>query len=86
MKVSTDTIVRSVCMIVALLNTLLAILGKDKLPFTDSEIYSGLTAVAAVVTTLIAWWKNNSFTQPALKADEQLKIERQEGSIESEEV
>ena len=44
-------------------------------------ISAGFTVGAA----LAAWWKNNSFTKAALKADETLALERTE-TAESEAV
>ena len=40
------------------------------LPFSDEEIYMGLTAVFTVAAAVWAWWKNNSFTENAIAADE----------------
>ena len=70
-KVKTDTIIRTVLLALAIINQILAIMGKDKLPFTDDQIYQLVSLVATIVT--VAWWKNNSFTQAALTADEQMK-------------
>ena len=72
-KVKTDTIIRTVLLALAIINQILAIMGKDKLPFTDDQIYQLVSLVATIVTSIVAWWKNNSFTQAALTADEQMK-------------
>lgn len=55
--------------------------GKYTLPFSDEEIYMGLTAVFTVAATVWAWWKNNSFTQNAIAADE-YKAQLDEGGAE----
>lgn len=70
MKVKSETIARTVCLIIALLNQGLAIYGKEKLPITENEIYQVVSFIATAATTLWAWWKNNSFTPAAIKADE----------------
>ena len=80
MKVSKETIARTVVLFVALLNTVLNACGKNPLPFSDDEVYTGVATVAAIW----AWWKNNSFTAAAVKADEVLKIEKAEGGTEDE--
>ena len=59
--------------------------GKNPLPFSDDEVYTTVSTVVAVVASLAAWWKNNSFTKAALKADETLALERTE-TAESEAV
>lgn len=84
MKVSKETIVRTVVLFVALLNTVLNACGKNPLPFSDDEVYAGVSAVVATVAAVWAWWKNNSFTAAAVKADEVLKIEKAEGGTEDE--
>ena len=70
MKVKTETIIRTIVLILALINQVLAIYGKDKIPVTEDEIYQLITLVVTIGSALWAWWKNNSFTQPAIKADE----------------
>lgn len=84
MKVSKETIVRTAVLFVALLNTVLNACGKNPLPFSDDEVYAGVSAVVATVAAVWAWWKNNSFTSAAVKADEVLKIEKAEGGTEDE--
>lgn len=84
MKVSKETIARTVVLFVALLNTVLNACGKNPLPFSDDEVYTGVSAVVATVAAIWAWWKNNSFTSAAVKADEVLKIEKAEGVTEDE--
>lgn len=71
--VKTETIVRTIVLILAIVNQLLQASGKNPLPFAEDEIYKGLTICATVGATLWAWWKNNSFTSAAIKADEVLK-------------
>ena len=69
-KVTAGTIARTVALAVTLLNTILTAAGKNPLPFSDTDVYSAVTDAATVVTAIIAWWKNNSFSKEAIKADE----------------
>ncbi len=69
MKVSTGTIARTACLIVALANQILQIAGKNVLPFAGSEVYEGVSMLLTTVASLVAWWKNNSFTKGAILAD-----------------
>ena len=71
-KIPTQTIIRAIVLLVTLVNTILTIFGKNPLPFAEDELYAWLTAAATVAATLWAWWKNNSFTPAAIKADEYL--------------
>lgn len=72
-KVSKETLVRTVVLVIALANSFLTMFGKNPLPFSENEIYQAISAICTVAATIWAWWKNNSFTQPAIKADEYMK-------------
>lgn len=73
MKVSRETIIRTIILVVALANQILTSTGKNPLPFAEDDIYNLVTIIATVGTSIWAWWKNNSFTQKAIKADEYKK-------------
>lgn len=68
-KIKVETIIRTVVVAVALINQILAICGKDTLPLYESDIVQIVTLVATIASSLWAWWKNNSFTHNAVKAD-----------------
>jgi SPP1 family holin len=69
-KIEKGTIVRTVVLAVALVNQGLTISGRNPLPFTNEEVGQGVSMVLTVGASLWAWWKNNSFTQAAIAADE----------------
>lgn len=81
MKISKETIIRTVLLAVALVNMVLNALGKNTLPFTDDEISEGISVCFVVITSLAAWWKNNSFTKEAVEADEYLEELREEQDV-----
>lgn len=72
-NIKTDTVIRTIILIIALVNQVLTALGKNPLPWSNEEIYSGLSAVATVAASAWAWWKNNSFTNAAVAADEYME-------------
>lgn len=78
MKIKTETIIRTIVLILALINQVLAIMGKGQIPITEDEVYQLVTLLITIGSALWAWWKNNSFTLPALKADEYLEKLRKE--------
>lgn len=80
MKVSKETVVRTVVLIFALVNQLLTAAGKNPLPWSEGEIYQAGTAVLTAGAAVAAWWKNNSFTRPALTADKYLEALREEAA------
>lgn len=71
-KVKIDTIVRTVLLVVALINQALTLCGKSPLPFADEQIAEVVSFVITGVAALWAWWKNNSFTKNAIEADKVL--------------
>lgn len=71
MKIKTATIVRTVVLAITLLNSILTACGINPLPFSEEEMYEGLSAVATVIASIWAWWENNSFTKAAILADEE---------------
>lgn len=73
MKISAETIARTIVLFIAILNQILAILGKNRLEIAESDIYQIVTLIFTIGSAVWAWWKNNSFTQNALKADEFMK-------------
>lgn len=84
-KVSVETIVRTIVLAATLLNQVLTMLGKNPLPFAEDELYALLTTAATIAASLWAWWKNNSFTPAAIKADEYLTELKTDGKNETEE-
>lgn len=84
--ISAGTLVRTVTLLVALLNLVLTTFGKNPLPFSDQQVYTALSTLVTVGAALAAWWKNNSFTCCARRADEVLQVLQQEGTTEDESV
>ena len=72
-KIEKGTIVRTAVLGFALLNQILTISGKSPLPFSNEEVGQTVSMAVTAAASLWAWWKNNSFTQAAIAADEQLK-------------
>lgn len=69
LKVSKGTVVRTSLLVLALLNNLLALFGKSPLPIENETVEEVISFMFTAGTSLIAWWKNNSFTDAALKGD-----------------
>ena len=68
--ISAGTITRTAVLLLALTNQILSACGKPVLPIESATVEQLVTAGITTVAALIAWWKNNSFTQAALAADE----------------
>lgn len=77
-EIKPETIIRTVILVIALINQLLAILGREKLPVTDDEVYQIVSIIFTIASAIWAWWKNNSFTIAAIEGDkvkDQLKAQ-----------
>ena len=70
--ISAGTVARTACLLLALTNQVLSALGKPMLPIESETMEQLVTAGITSIAALVAWWKNNSFTQNAIKADEVL--------------
>lgn len=76
MKVSKGTIARTIGLAIVIINLILNRFGIDAINVSDSEILSLIEALIEVAIIVVGFWKNNSYTQKAIKADEFLKTLR----------
>ena len=44
--------------------------GIQTIPIAEGDINTLIATGFTIVTALVAWWKNNSFTQAAIRGDE----------------
>ena len=79
MTISAGTIARTVCLCLALVNQILTAMGHSVIDVSNDDINILISTGFTVISAVIAWWKNNSFTQSALKADEVMKEEKANG-------
>ena len=68
-----EVIIRTTVLAIVLFNQLLIVYSKEKLPYTEDEIYAGVSSLMTVAVSIWAWWKNNSFTQAAAEGDEVMR-------------
>lgn len=73
MKISKGTIVRTIMLVIVIINLILKQLGHDLINVSESEILSVVEMLIEVAVIAASFWKNNSYTQNAIKADEFLK-------------
>lgn len=73
MKVTSGTIARTAVLVLALVNQVLVMLGVQALPIADEDINMLVSTAWTVVSSLVAWWKNNSFTEAAIAGDEAMR-------------
>lgn len=73
MKIKKETIIRTVVLILALVNQILTSMGYSVIPIEDELITELLSLLFTIGASLWAWWKNNSFTKNAIEADKVLE-------------
>lgn len=73
MKISKGTIIRTIMLIIVVVNMILQHFGIDIIKVSESEIASLVEILIELAVIVVTFWKNNSFTKEAIKADEFLK-------------
>lgn len=76
MQITKMTIIRTVLLLLGLINMILTVIGKSPLPISDQQMSDFISCAWVLGASIWAWWKNNSFTPEAIKADEYLDLLR----------
>lgn len=83
-NVDPKTVARTILGFVALANQIFAICGIDKLPINENDVYQCCSILFTIIMTVVNWWKNNSFTKNAIKADNYLNKLRLQDAVDAE--
>ncbi len=83
-KPSVGTIARTLALTLVLINQTLIASGKNPLPFSEETIYEWLSLTLTIVVSIIAWWKNNSFTKNAIMLDKCLGDMKTQNHVSSD--
>lgn len=73
MKLSAGTIARTIILALALINQVLTATGHNAINIADEDINAVVSTIFTIVAAITAWWKNNSFTESAIAADEVMR-------------
>ena len=73
MRFNKNMIVRVSVLIVLLINQLLIGFGFEALPFSDEQIYEGLSTVATVIMSIVTTYYDTDVTKQARQNKELLK-------------
>jgi SPP1 family holin len=72
--VSKDTWVRIIVLVLILVNQVsVTVFGNQLLPFSDEQLYEGISTGLTIAVAIWTTWKNNSFTTEAQRADQLIK-------------
>ena len=69
MKISAGTIARTIVLAIALINQILVASGVNTIPIAEETVTEFITLAITIGAAVVAWWKNNSFTEAAIEAD-----------------
>lgn len=83
-KIEATTIARTIILALALINQVLTTTGHSVIPIDDETVNQFISLGFTIVTALIAFWKNNSFTQKALEADKKLRELKADDTLEDD--
>lgn len=71
-NISPGTIARTINLALALLNQVLTMTGHSVINIDNDTVVVAVTSIWSISAALLAWWKNNSFTDAAIEADDYL--------------
>ena len=83
MKISKWTIARTIGVILVIVNMVLQRMGYDVINVSESEILVLVEVLIEAAIIVVGFWKNNSYSQNAIKADEFLKNLRNTSDTEN---
>ena len=78
MTIKKSTIVRTILMLLVIVNFGLEKCGLDLIPTDEHTIAMFVEIVIEIAIIIVGFWKNNSYSPKAIKADEFLKQLREE--------
>ena len=76
LNVTAGTIARTIILALALVNQILTATGHGIINISDDDVNTLISTIFTVVSVVVSWWKNNSFTQSALKADDVMREDK----------
>lgn len=77
MKISKSTIVRTILVALVIINFVLEKCGIDIIPADENTILMFVETGIEIAVLIVGFWKNNSFSKKAIKADEFLRSLRE---------
>lgn len=68
-----QAVIRLVVLGILLGNQALVTMGWNPLPFSEEEIYTGVSSIATILVAVYTWWKDNPVTKKAQHNEKFLK-------------
>lgn len=81
-KITKGTIIRTILTVIVLINLVLKAFGKSAITVDDGVVANVVETVIEIAAIAVGFWKNNSYSEKALKADKFLQDLRNEEESE----
>lgn len=81
LKITKGTIVRTILVAVLVVNIILEKTGNSPIKIDEGSVASLVDTVIQIAIIAVAWWKNNSVSPNAIKADKFLKELNEEETV-----
>lgn len=72
-NIDKGTTIRTAVLFLAIINQILSVMGKSPLPIDSDQLTNLISTGFTTITALIAWWKNNDFTEAARMGTAKMK-------------
>lgn len=63
--ITKGTIIRTILLAIGVINLILTSTGNSPLPFDNEDVNMAVSVVFDVIVSVVAWWKDNDFTEKA---------------------
>ncbi len=73
LKIKKGTVVRTIMFAAVILNMVLKAAGKNPLPVDETAVTQFIELGINIAVLVVTFWKNNSFTENAIRADKYLE-------------
>ena len=80
-KPSKATIIRTAAFFIAVINEVCAWRGWQLLPISSEDVAQVVDDLALIITGIIAWWKDNAFTQIAIYHNERMLADKKRARV-----
>lgn len=67
-NIDKGTVIRTVILVLALVNQVLTVLGINPLPIDEGNLDLLISTAWTIVAAIWSWWKNNNITKEAIQA------------------
>ena len=73
MKIKKSTIVRTILAVIVIVNIVLKKCGVDLIPTDENAVAMFVETAVEIAVLAVGFWKNNSFSEKAIRADKFLQ-------------